>query len=97
MTQAQIYQGTWEQIASVARSHTGRANLTLIVPLDEEVLDTRADAEKEAARVAAIHAARGSIVSEFSLVDDLHRERQKDKIREEQEIAKWITPSTQDR
>ncbi len=54
MSQAQLYQGTWEQIAQAAQTHRGRKNLTLIVPLDEETANSTVSAEQEAARVASI-------------------------------------------
>ena len=95
MASAQLYQGTWEQIAQYAQLHRGSKNLTLIVPIEDAAPPARPDEEREAARVAAIHAGRGSLVSDVSLVDELHKERQRDKMREEQEIAQWFMPSTQ--
>jgi hypothetical protein len=35
MAQAQVIQGTWEEIANHARTLQGRKNLTLIVPSEE--------------------------------------------------------------
>ena len=88
MQQAQLYQGTWEQIASVAPDLRGRTNLTLIVPIEEEVPDTRTESEIEAARSAAIRAGRGSLACEYSLVEELSAERLSDKRRENMEFLK---------
>ena len=87
MAHAQIYRGTWEEIALSAHLYRGRTDLTLIVPLDEDAPLPPNDTEKEAARVSSIHAGLGSLTSEVSLVDELHRERQRDKQREEKELS----------
>ena len=87
MPKAQLYQGSWEQIASIARNLHGRTNLTLIVPQEEDA-DARTESERETARISAIRAGRGSLASEFSLVDELNSERQKDKKRENRELSK---------
>ena len=87
MPQAQLYQGSWEEIANIARNLQGRTNLTLIVPQEEDA-DARTDAERETARIRAIRAGRGSFASEISLVDELNAERQKDKLSENREVRK---------
>ena len=87
MPKAQHYQGSWEQIASIARNLHGRTNLTLIVPQEEDA-DARTESERETARISAIRAGRGSFASEISLVDELNAERQKDKLSENGEARK---------
>ena len=57
--------------------------------LDRLLTPTHAEAE-EAARLRAIDAAMGAFVHVPFTVDDLHRERQKDKMREERQGSKIV-------
>jgi hypothetical protein len=45
---------------------------------------------REQARIAAIRAARGSLAHVGVSVEDLHRERQADKEKEEQQIKRYL-------
>ena len=59
-----------------------------------QTLDVPVVSNEEGIRVSAIHAGHGSLVSEVSLVDDLHKERRRDKLREKEVIVTWLMPST---
>ena len=68
---------------TAAAERTGLEPSVLVKKLVTEHLPLEADARKEA-RIAAIYAAVGSMAHIGVTVDDLHRERQADKEKEEQ-------------
>lgn len=73
------------QLMSAAR-RTGLEPAALAKKLVTEHLPPDGDAHEQA-RIAAIYAARGSMAHVGVSVDDLHRERQADKGKEEQDGA----------
>ena len=98
MTQPQIFQGTWEQFAGRAEEFRRYKNLLLIVPAEDSVItepllpnprtvepSLSVEAQK-AARIEAIRAGMGKFAHLGPAVEELHSERQADKLKEEQQI-----------
>jgi hypothetical protein len=95
MAQPQVIQGSWEQLSSHADDLRKHRNLFLIIPAEEPVsADDRSsdtlredDADREAKRIAAIHAGMGTFAYSGVGSEDLDRERKADKAKEERQIA----------
>ena len=93
MAQPQILQGSWEELALQARAFQKRNDLLLIIPaLAKEAPPSAEEIEHDAseqARIAAIHAARGSMTHVKVSVEDLHRERHQEKEIEERQMRDY--------
>src|SRR5438132_9828939 len=92
MAQPQVIQGSWEELSAQADAFKYRDDMLLIIPARKSdrngAYPSETAEEKEKARIAAIQAARGSMAHVGVSVDDLHRERQRDKEKEEQQIKR---------
>lgn len=75
---------TEEARLDAAARQEGIDSATLVKKLVNNLPPATAQAASEQARIAAIHAARGSMAHLGVTVEDLHRERQADKNCEEQ-------------
>jgi hypothetical protein len=91
MAQPQILQGSWTQLSKRAEELQKYPNLYLIIPAQETASSDGASREeneaKEAARIAAIYAGMGKFSYKGLASEELRRERNTDKEKEERQIA----------
>ena len=95
MAQAQLIQGTWEQISTQAEELRKRKHLILIIPGEEDVAPENATTlpysvqiepeSVKAARLLAIEAGMGKFKYSGVASEELLKERQADKLREDSE------------